>query len=119
MLHTQIHGCATPSGHMLRPTRPQTDTHTERNQTSSQNIGPKGKFVNQHAPPTKLNAQRHKQPAATSFTAYSARPPHCPLQFASGVESSKQKHFSVHKTNENTGKPALGNDFEFSFKVYG
>lgn len=44
--------------------------------------------------------------------AYSARSPHCPLQFASGMESSKQKHFSVHKkTNENTGKTALGNDF--------
>ena len=105
--------CSVLQGHKLTLTLRETRLHP-RIQDPRENL-----CVNQHAPPTKLNAQRHKQPAATSFTAYSARPPHCPLQFASGVESSKQKHFSVHKTNENTGKPALGNDFEFSFKVYG
>ena len=103
--------CSVLQGHRL--------TQTERNQTQSQNIGSKGKFVNQHAPPTKLKLKDTSNLQPLPSQAYSARPPHCPLQFASGRESSKQKHFSMHKTNENTDKPALGNDFEFSFKVYG
>lgn len=66
MLYTQMalqHNQATRSC----PTRPQTDPLTET-RLNPRYTGPKGKHVNQHAPPTKLRAQRHKQPAATPFT---------------------------------------------------